>query len=97
MRLDANDVQFPRHTEEQVLLLALGTYQMKLAKSYCSEHLQNGIYTIEVYRQNALEDLPQYGINEASWLLRGRIQSRHIRARIYYCYIIINTNNNTIS
>lgn len=97
MRLEANDVEFPRYTEEQVILLALGTYQIKLARSYCSEHLQNGIYTIEIYRQNALEDLPDYGINEDSSLMRGRIQSRHIRARIYYCYILINNNSNTIS
>ncbi|XP_050551663.1 hemicentin-2-like [Spodoptera frugiperda] len=55
VRLEANDVQFPQYTEEQVILLALGTYQVKLARSYCSEHLQNGVYTIEVYRQNALE------------------------------------------
>lgn len=97
VRLEANDVEFPIYTEEQVILLALGTYQIKLARSYCSEHLQNGIYTIEIYRQNALEDLPDYGINEDSSLMRGRIQSRHIRARTYYCYILINNNNNTIS
>lgn len=97
VRLEANDVQFPQYTEEQVILLALGTYQVKLARSYCSEHLQNGVYTIEVYRQNALEDLPDFGLNEDSWLMRGRIQSRHIRARRYYCYILINNNDNNIS
>lgn len=94
VRIEANEIEnFPRLTEEQVILFALGTYQLKLARSYCSEHLHNGLYIIETYRDNALEDLPQYGINEEAWLLRGRIQSRHVRARKYYCYILINNNN----
>ena len=31
-------------SEEQVILLALGTYKMQLAQSYCSEHLKYGLY-----------------------------------------------------
>uniref|UniRef100_A0A2H1WJQ1 SFRICE_039260 n=1 Tax=Spodoptera frugiperda TaxID=7108 RepID=A0A2H1WJQ1_SPOFR len=96
-RLNQRRADFVRYTELQVISLALGTYQIKLARSYCSEHLQNGIYTIEIYRQNALEDLPDHGINEDSSLMRGRIQSRHIRTRIYYCYILINNSSNIIS
>ncbi|KAF9818160.1 hypothetical protein SFRURICE_003901, partial [Spodoptera frugiperda] len=72
-RLEANVLEnFPRLTENQIILLALGTYQLKL-----NEHLQNGLYTIETYRENQLDDLPDYGIQENVWLLRGRIQSRH--------------------
>ncbi|CAG4981847.1 unnamed protein product [Colias eurytheme] len=47
-RLEANEVQgFPLLTEQEVMLLSLGTYQLKLARSYCSEHLNNGLYLIE--------------------------------------------------
>lgn len=92
-RIDASDIDFPRFSEEQIILLALGTYQLKLVKSYCSEHLQNGMYTIEIYREAALEDLPDFGIDEDAWLLRGRIQSRHVRARKYYCYLLVRNND----
>lgn len=98
MRIEANEIEnFPRLSEEQVIHFALGTYQLKLARSYCSEHLQNGLYIIETYRDNTLEDLAQYDINEEAWLLRGRIQSRHVRARKYFCYILINNINNNIT
>lgn len=92
-RVEESDIDFPRFSEEQIIKIALGTYQVKLAKSYCSEHLQNGLYSIEIYREAALEDLPNYGINEDAWLLRGRIQSRHVRARKYYCYLLVHNNN----
>lgn len=94
LRIEANNVQnFPHLTEEHVILLSLGTYQLKLARSYCSEHLRNGLYSIEIYRENALEDLPDYGINEDVWLLRGRVQSRHRRSKTYYCYVLVKNNN----
>lgn len=98
LRIEANDIQnFPRLTEEHVIILSLGTYQVKLAKSYSSEHLRNGLYLIETYRENALEDLSDYGMDENVWMLRGRIQSRHVRSRTYYCYILVKNNlqNNT--
>lgn len=93
-RLEANDVQgFPLLTEQEVMLLSLGTYQLKLAKSYCSELLNNGLYLIEIYREALLEDLNEYGNYEDTWLLRARIQSRHLRAKQYFCY---NMNGNII-
>lgn len=96
-RLEANNVpDFPRLSEHDVILLALGTYQLKLAKSYCSEHLNNGLYLIETYRAAALEDITEYGIDEDVWLLRARIQSRHVRAKKYFCYILLKRNENVI-
>ncbi|XP_047036447.1 uncharacterized protein LOC124642178 [Helicoverpa zea] len=78
-RLEANNMEnFPRLTESEIIVLALGTYQLKLARSYCGEHFRNGLYLIETYRENLLDDLPDYGIQEDVWLLRGRIQSRHV-------------------
>lgn len=67
-RVEASDIDFPRFSEKQIIFLDLGTYQMKLAKSYCSEHLQNGMYTIEIYREAALGDLSDFGIDEDAWL-----------------------------
>ncbi|CAH0407509.1 unnamed protein product [Chilo suppressalis] len=90
-RLKAMQVKnFPQLTKEELIVLALGTYQLKLARSYCSEHLNNGLYTIETY---ALEDLPEYGIDQNVCLLRGRIRSRHVRARTYYCYVLFSSND----
>jgi hypothetical protein len=93
-RLEANDLEnFPSLSEEQIIIMALGTYQLKLARSYCAEHMQNVLYLIEVYRENRLRDLPIDGNNENVWLRRGHMQSRHVRARTYYCYILLNNNN----
>lgn len=81
---------FPRLTEEEVILFALGTYHIKLARSYCSEHIRNGEYNIEVYREEQLEDLTEFNILQTNvFLMRIRIQSRHVRARQYNGYILI--------
>lgn len=66
------------------------------AAGYCAEHLSNGLYIIETYREGALDDLPDYGIHEDAWLLRGRIQSRHVRVKTYFCYILISSANNIV-
>ncbi|KAJ8720664.1 hypothetical protein PYW08_006129 [Mythimna loreyi] len=43
-RMEASQIEnFPSMTEEDIILLALGTYQLKLARSYCAEHLSNGL------------------------------------------------------
>lgn len=94
-RIESQEIQnFPLLTEEQIILLSLGTYQLKLARSYCNEHLSNGLYILEIYRESALQDLIEYGINEDTWLLRGRIQSRHVRSKTYYCYVLVKNNVN---
>lgn len=82
----------PRLEEEHIILIALGTYHIKIASSYCAEHLSDGIYIIELYRDNELGDLNEYNIEvgTGSFLVRGRIQSRHTRAKQYYTYVLIN-------
>ncbi|XP_033756288.1 uncharacterized protein LOC117339034 [Pecten maximus] len=61
---DAVD-QFPSMSEEDIRNLTIGVYQVKLARSYTSEHLsEDGDYTIMV----------NDGVNG---MLRARIQSRH--------------------
>ncbi|KAF9410084.1 hypothetical protein HW555_010746, partial [Spodoptera exigua] len=55
-------LQFPELTEDDLLLISLGSYQIKLARSYFSEHVRNGMYTIEICI-GAIPDLARYNIN----------------------------------
>lgn len=81
---------FPQWEQNDLIIFALGTYQIKLARSYCSEHVRNGVYWIEILRDpEDLIDFNQFNINNNCYLLRGRIQSRHTTARVYYVYIIV--------
>lgn len=85
---------FPRLSENDVFLFALGSYHIKLAKSYCAEHLRNGVYHIELYRETELRDLHLCNILQRNvWLVRVRVQSRHVRSRIYYSYILIDRDS----
>lgn len=69
-------------------LIALGTYQIKQAKSYVGEHLRaHGIYAIEVYR----DETPLEGIFDGNGpsILHAQIKSRHIGIKSYYTYIAV--------
>lgn len=90
--IDANQELdfFPHLMESDLKIFTLGSYQLKLAKSYCAEHLNNGLYIIEIKRDDVTGDLQRYHMPQNVWLLRGRIQSRHVRAKIYLCYLLIN-------
>lgn len=95
-RLEANPPNlqdFPRLTYHELILFAVGTYHLKIARSYCWEHVrEDGTYVIEVYRH------PHYinigGLGDKT-LLRGRIQSRHVRSRTYYTYILYTPGHNS--
>ena len=84
--IDDNDPSFgdfPQLTYEELTLFTLGSYHLRLARSYCHEHMRpNGLYTLEVYRHRMLVD------NKI--LIRGRIQSRHVRSKQYYTYVLVN-------
>ena len=97
LRVDGNLPQlenFPILDHNQLLLIALGPYQVKQARSYYGEHIRaNGVYDIEVCPD--LERVIHLG-GLRPQLLRGRIRSRHISQRIYYVYILYesqSTNN----
>ncbi|CAG5049510.1 unnamed protein product [Parnassius apollo] len=69
-------VDFPRMDENELLLFALGVYQLKLAKSYYGGHvLDNGAFTIELSNELSNEDLAELQGNDL-WMIRGRLQSR---------------------
>lgn len=67
------------------MLFTLGTYHLRIARSYCAEHMRpNGVYHIEMYRHR---ELVQNKI-----LIRSQMQSRHVRMKQYYTYILIDPN-----
>ncbi|XP_047029464.1 uncharacterized protein LOC124637154 [Helicoverpa zea] len=95
INVDSQNISnFPQLTQEDLILIACGTYQIKQARSYYGEHIRyNGSYTIEVCREAHLSNLrDELSLSQNHWLLRGKIQSRHISRKIYYVYIIINNN-----
>lgn len=86
--------EFPVMTESDLILFALGTYQIKQARSYYGEHIrQNGVFEIEVCRDVERLHIP-YLENEMS-LFRGKIQSRYRSRKTYYTYILLNMEQNS--
>ena len=64
---------------QQLSDLTFGTYQLKQANSYTREHLsEDGEYSIDIHIQ-------------APGLLRSRIQSRHVNAKRYFCWLQYNS------
>lgn len=84
---------FPRLEYNEVILFALGTYQIRQARSYYSEHVRfHGGYRIEISRENI--NVTEYRLRGSgnNSLLRGKIKSRHISRKVYYVYILIENN-----
>ena len=81
---------FPRMTYDELVIFAIGTYHIKLAKSYCYEHVRaTGVYLIEIYRHPQRLNLNDEEGNNNT-LVRCRIKSRHVQTRTYYCYVLYN-------
>ena len=73
--------QFRVLTKDELQMITFGTYQLKQAKSYTREHQsEDSEYKIDVH-------------NLAPGLLRIRIQSRHVNAKQYFCWIEYNSGN----
>lgn len=84
---------FPVFSYSELIIFALGPYQVKQARSYYGEHVrQNGLYEIEICPEleHSEEMVAAVGGNRP-YLLRGRIQSRHVGRRKYFTYILIDT------
>lgn len=91
--IDTNmfEIPFPMLAEEELILFALGIYQLKQARSYYAEHIQaTGRFIIEIGGQIPAEHLQELEGRDL-YILRGRIQSRHVRLRTYNVYIGIDT------
>lgn len=92
MTADDPQVEFPQLTIEELIKFSIGTYHVKLARSYCSEHIKTtGVYDMEMYRQPMAEGRNNY------ILIRCRIHSRHVGSKIYYTYITIDMNLNGVT
>ncbi|KOB71318.1 Vacuolar protein sorting-associated protein 13C [Operophtera brumata] len=92
--VDQNNIEmFPILSEDALILFAVGTYQIKLAPSYYSEHVRSGSFTIQKYNGElnnlALYNMPSNNVQ----LLRAHIKSRHTSTKIYHVYILIDGNN----
>lgn len=89
-RMTADDPQFanfPRVTIEELIKFSIGTYHVKLARSYCSEHIKTtGVYNVETYRHPTAEG------RNGNVLIRCRIQSRHVTTKTYYTYVVFDEN-----
>ena len=75
--IDADDVvnDFPKLSEEELTNITIGVYQLKLARSYSSEHLsEDGEYSIMI--NSDVDDV-----------IRARIQSRHTSSKSYFVFI----------
>lgn len=85
---------FPVLTAEELTLFAVGTYQIKLAPSYYSEHIRStGTFVIQQYNRSLI-DLTTYNMsNNNVHLLKMNIKSRHLSSKMYHCYILVDANN----
>lgn len=85
-----NLLYFPTLEYSDLILFALGTYQIRQARSYYGEHIRfHGGYRIEVSKENI--DSSGYDLRGSglTTLIRGRIKSRHVSRKQYYVYILI--------
>ncbi|XP_022834004.1 uncharacterized protein LOC111361820 [Spodoptera litura] len=84
--------RFPRLSINDLKQFALGTYQLKQARSYYGEHVRRtGTYHVEV--NDVIEDDIPLILGHNNYLLRGRIKSRHISSRTYFTYLLISKDD----
>jgi len=83
IKSDGNIIaDFPVLTEEDLKSITLGVYQIRMAKYYCMQHLdENSSYTIFIHV-------------EKSGLLRARIQSRYSKSNDHLVWIEYVPNQN---
>lgn len=75
-KIDAADINFPAMTEEEIRGLAIGVYQVGLAKSYVQEHFnENSEFEVMV---NQLDP----------HLICAKLQSRHVSSKSYLLWIM---------
>lgn len=90
---------FPRLTREQLLMITLGTYQLKQAKSYASLHVKNeGAFICYYCPDDLLEEVFGEVIREKNViepvLVTVRLASRHISRKKYDAFILADASKN---
>jgi hypothetical protein len=91
---------FPKLSETDLYGIALGTYQLKQAKSYYTEHLNEnkGRFEIQVCKHIGPLPLHSYSIAcDDPMLIRGRIHSRFRNQTKYLLYTVSTETNFTYS
>ncbi|CAH2095644.1 unnamed protein product [Euphydryas editha] len=89
---EADNIFFPRLEYKELILFAVGTYQIRQAHSYYGEHVRfHGRYVIEVCSESINSSEFNLRGNNTT-LIRGKIRSRHISRRQYYVYVLIENN-----
>lgn len=92
LTLDDNLNDFSQLSDSELILMSLGTwtYQIKQARPYYGEYVRgNDGFNIEVCREVSNNLLRELSAANNSWLLRGRIHSRHISWKTYFIYILV--------
>lgn len=88
-----NVSEFPNLTYSELILVSLGPYQIKQARSYYGEYVrENDSYVIEVCRELDIALQQELSTSDSTWMLRGKIKSRHISTRIYFVYILFDSS-----
>uniref|UniRef100_A0A2A4J551 SWIM-type domain-containing protein n=1 Tax=Heliothis virescens TaxID=7102 RepID=A0A2A4J551_HELVI len=95
INVDSENVrEFPVLSYSDLILIACGTYQLKQAPSYYGEHIRfNGCYQIELCNDHRGSIMEGVNVSPNCFLLRARIAGRHISRKVYFVYILINSND----
>ena len=90
-RIELVDLDFPRLEQSDFYTLALGSYQIKQARSYYAEHISNnGRVLIWVCRHVGPLSLGSYGITASDpMLIKAQIRSRFRNSTKYATYILL--------
>ena len=84
-KLDPLTISFPVLTEEYIEALTFGVYQLKQARSYTFEHLdENGNYMFEIY-----EEVDTFGVEK---IVHIKLNSRHQSQTKHDAWIHYNPN-----
>ena len=91
----------PKLSEKDLEIhIACGTYQMKIAKSYYSEHVKDdGLYRINIHKHVNIPSIEydKFGINVTTpILIRAKIKSRFRSNKEYFVYVLFDIEKDGI-
>lgn len=82
--------RFPQLSNEDIHMIAFGSYQMRMARSYLGEHFTSNGGTFHIAQYNGEIDFARFGIVvERPMLLKTQIQSRFISSKKHYTFVLI--------
>lgn len=82
--------RFPQLRNEDIHMIAFGSYQMRMARSYLGEHFTSNGGTFHIAQYDGEIDFARFDIVvERPMLLKTQIQSRFISRKKHYTFILI--------